>query len=180
MDRRTIREGAGRLAMALGLGVSLGASLGMAPPALAEEGIRGSLDGEARQWYILRHGDDSNASFTDLGGLYAVDLVGFVDPDAWRTREALSISFTLMGEEVTEFDVVHLIGHSALPPVYTSEAAEITLTLEAFEVRGPVARVAGRVVGTLALQRVLGEPPSLEEGIAIDVRFETEAERVEF
>ncbi|WP_355660894.1 hypothetical protein [Halomonas salifodinae] len=176
MNRRTIRVGLGRwgLAVALGLGMSL------APPVLAEAEMAGELDGEARQWHILRHGDDSNASFTDLGGLYVVDLVGFVDPDAWRSQEALSISFTLMGEEVTEFDVVHLIGHSALPPVYTSEAAELTLTLEAFEVQGPVARVAGRVAGTLALQRHLGEPPSLEEGIAIDVRFEAEAERVEF
>jgi hypothetical protein len=148
-------------------------------PALADR-LEGVLDGEARQWYIIKEDNESNATFTELSDLYSVDLVGVVDPDSWQTREALSLSLTLRDGELTDYDVVHLIGTTAMPPVYTSEGANVELTLDTFSVEGNIARVAGRVDGTLALQESLGQPPSLEEGIDIAVEFEIEAIRIEF
>ncbi|PMR75184.1 hypothetical protein C1H69_10915 [Billgrantia endophytica] len=148
-------------------------------PALAER-LEGVLDGKEREWFILRHEGDSTATFTDLGGMHTIDVVGFVDPDSWNSRDSLSISMTLMDGEVTDYDVLYLIGTSAMPPLYTSEEADVRLLLESFDVDGNTARVVGRVEGTLALQATLGEEPSLEEGVDIAVTFDIEASRIEF
>ncbi|MCG6657936.1 hypothetical protein HOP52_09230 [Halomonas campisalis] len=161
---------------------SLGALLmvGLAPASLLADRLAGTLDGKEWQWYILKEGNDANATFTDLGGIYSVDILGVVDPDSWRTRDGFSISLSVVDGELVDFDVIHLISTTAMPPVYTSEDADVRLRLESFSVEGNVAHVAGRVDGTLALQESLGEPPSLEEGIEVAVEFDIEALQIEF
>lgn len=142
--------------------------------------IAGVLDGEEREWFILERDGDSNAGFIDMGGGYRVDILGFVDPEAWVAQEGLSIGMTIVDGEVTEFDVHHLVGPTALPPVYTAEGGEVSLILESFEVEGAVARVAGRVEGRLAWQESLEAEPDLDAGLDLSVAFAVEAERVEF
>ncbi|WP_104204027.1 hypothetical protein [Billgrantia saliphila] len=142
--------------------------------------IRGLLDGEEREWYILRQGADSHATFTDLGESYTIDLTGFVEPDRVESLDSLSLSITLADGEVTAFDVLHPIGTSPMPPVFTSDGGDVQLMLEAFNVEGTAARVAGRLEGTLALQKSLEDAPTLDEGIDISVAFDAEASRIEY
>lgn len=142
--------------------------------------ISGSLDGEQREWFILSYGDDSNASFVELGDDISIDITGFVDGEAWETREALSISLTVSNEQLMEAVVIHPLGTSMAPPLYTSEGGEVAVTFMHYERTNHLVHVVGRVQGVLALQVELGEPPSREEGIAIDVEFDVEAQKIEF
>ncbi|MGR2740139.1 hypothetical protein ACUY1T_16980 [Billgrantia sp. Q4P2] len=142
--------------------------------------MAGLLDGQEREWFIMSQGADSNATFTELGDHVQVDLVGFIEPDDWRVRDSLSLSITLVEGEVTEFDVLHPIGATVMPPVFTSDNATVRLTLHAFDVEGGKAHVAGRVEGILALQKELGEDAIEDEGIGISVEFGAEASRIEY
>lgn len=142
--------------------------------------MTGLLDGQEREWFILSQGVDSNATFTELGDRVVIDLVGFSAPDSWRVRDSLSLSITLDEGEIAKFDLLHPIGASVMPPVFTSDNAEVRLALHAFEVEGSKAHVAGRVEGVLALQQALGEEASLEEGIDIAVEFDANASRIEY
>ena len=142
--------------------------------------IVGLLDGEEREWFILRQGSDSNATFTELDDQLKIELVGFVEADAWQVRESLSLSITLIEGELSEFDVLHPIGATAMPPVFTSDNAAVHLTLENFEMEGNHAHVAGRVEGALAVQAALGEEAVLGEGVEIAVEFNAEAIRIEY
>lgn len=165
--------------VAILLGTILAAGL-WSVPAMAER-LEGELDGTEREWYILREDDDTSATYTDIGdGDFHIDIVGFADPDGRRIRDSLSISMALKDSELAHYDILNLIGTSAMPPVYTSEGADVQLTLEMFAVEGNTARVIGSVKGILALQEALGEAPNLEEGIDIAVEFDITASRIEY
>ncbi|MCE8015569.1 hypothetical protein HOP62_05690 [Halomonas sp. MCCC 1A17488] len=140
----------------------------------------GLLDGEEREWFIVSQGTDSNATFTELGDQVQIDLVGFVKPDDWQVRDSLSLSITLEEGEVTNFDVLHPIGATAMPPVFTSDNASVRLNLSTYEVQGSKVHVVGRVEGVLALQKELGEEAVEDEGIGISVEFDAEASRLEY
>ncbi len=142
--------------------------------------MTGLLDGEEREWFILRQDDDSNATFTDTGNRIVIDLVGFDEPEFGQVRDSLSLSITLVEGEVTHFDLLHPIGATSMPPVFTSENADMRLALETFDVEGSQARVAGRVEGVMALQKTLDEEAMLEEGVDISVEFDAEASRIEY
>ncbi len=165
------------------LAIVLGGILvaGLWPVSAMAERLEGELDGAEREWFILRQDGEASATFTDIGdGDFLIDIVGFVDPDGRRSRDSLSISMALKDGEVLHYDVLNLIGTSAMPPVYTSEGADVQLTLVKFAEEGGVARVVGSVKGTLALQEALGEAPNLEEGIEIAVEFDITASRIEY
>ncbi len=165
--------------LAIALGTTLVAVLW--PISAMAERLEGKLDDNEREWYILRQDNESSATFTDVGdGDFLIDIVGFADPDGRRSRDSLSISMALKDGELLHYDVLNLIGTSAMPPVYTSEGADVRLTLETFAVEGGVARVVGSVKGALALQEALGEAPNLEEGIDIAVEFDITASRIEY
>lgn len=142
--------------------------------------MTGLLDGEVREWFILRQEDVSNATFSDLGDMIVIDLVGFEDTEIRQVRDSLSLSITLVEGEVVGFDLLHPIGATSMPPVFTSENANVHLALEAFDVNGSQARVTGRVKGTLALQKSLDEAATLEEGVDIAVDFDAQASRIEY
>lgn len=142
--------------------------------------VTGLLDGQEREWLIVREEGDSTATFTELGDHIKIELVGYVQGDVGQTRESLSLSIILVEGVVTGFDVLHPISTTAMPPVFTSEGAAVELTLDTFEVSGSQARVAGSVEGTLALQTELGEDAVMDEGVAIAVEFDVEALRIEY
>ncbi|MGQ4877279.1 hypothetical protein ACOJCM_01730 [Billgrantia sp. LNSP4103-1] len=169
-----------RLSWPLGLMLALPA---MANPPEEPETIgtmSGLLNGDEREWVILRQGNDANATFTDTGERVVIDLIGFAEPEMGQFRDSLSLSITLVEGEVIHFDLLHPIGAASMPPVFTSENADVRLNLETFEVEGSQAHVAGRVEGILALQQSLDEPPTLEEGIGISVGFDAQASRIEY
>lgn len=170
--------------MWLGPWVLLSTATPVVADALEEPEISGSmvglLDGEEREWFIVSQGNDSNATFVELGDQVTIDLVGFVEPDDWQVRDSLSLSITLVEGEVTSFDVLHPIGATVMPPVFTSDNASVRLSLNAFDIQGSKARLAGRVEGTLALQKELGEDAIEDEGIGIAVEFDAEASRIEY
>ncbi|GEN29339.1 hypothetical protein HVA01_29850 [Halovibrio variabilis] len=142
--------------------------------------IKGTLDGERREWFILSHGDDSNASFVELGDDITIDITGSVDDEAWEGEEALSISLTVNEGQLISAVVLHSIGTTVSPPLFTSEGGDVAVTLTHYERTSHTVHVAGKIEGLLALQVELGESPSQEEGIEIDVAFDVEAQKVEF
>ncbi|WGI23882.1 hypothetical protein QEN58_11040 [Halomonas alkaliantarctica] len=143
--------------------------------------IVGSLDGEQREWFILSHGRDSNASFVELGDDINIDITGSVDDEVWEGEEALSISLTLNEEQLINSVVLYSIGGASIsPPLFTSDGGEVTVTLTHYERSSQTVHVAGKIEGVMALQVELGETPSPEEGIEIDVAFDVEAQKVEF
>ncbi|WP_386078113.1 hypothetical protein ACFIOZ_12515 [Vreelandella sp. F11] len=157
-----------------GFTTELGAS-GQATPE-----ITGSLEGERREWFVLSHGSDSNASFVELGDDINIDITGSVDGEAWESDEALSISLTVAEEQLTNAVVIYAIGTSVSPPLFTSEGGDVAVTLTHYERTSQAVHVAGKIEGLMALQVALGEPASLEEGIEIDVAFDVEAQKIEF
>lgn len=142
--------------------------------------IAGMLDDELHEWFILSHGNDSNASFVELGDGIKIDITGSVDGEAWESNEALSISLTMTEEQLINAVVIYSIGRSISPPLFTSEGGGAAVTLTHYERTSQTAHVAGKIEGVMALQVELGEPPSLEEGIEIDVAFDVEAQKIEF
>lgn len=142
--------------------------------------IEGVLDGEPHEWFILSQGSDSNASFIELGEEVRVDITGFIDGERWDAREALTISLTLLEDELITADVIYLIGDTPLPPLYTSEDAQVTVSLTHYERDRQTVHIAGSIQGVMALQVQLDAPPSLEEGIDIDVLFDVQAQKVKF
>lgn len=142
--------------------------------------IEGVLDGEPHEWFILSQGSDSNASFIELGDQVRVDITGFIDDERWNAREALTISLTMQEEELIATEVIYLIGDTPLPPLYTSENAQVTVSLTHYERDRQTVHIAGSIQGVMALQVQLDAPPSLEEGIDIDVLFDVQAQKVEF
>ncbi len=83
-------------------------------------------------------------------------------------------------EQLTNAVVIYSIGASIAPPLFTSEGGEVVVTLTHYERTSQTVHVAGKIEGELLLQVELGEPPSQEEGIEIDVAFDVEAQKVEF
>ncbi|MBT2772487.1 hypothetical protein J7J47_09600 [Halomonas sp. ISL-60] len=142
--------------------------------------IAGTLDDELHEWFILSHGNDSNASFVELGNDISIDITGSVDDEAWEGEESLSISLTVNEEQLINAVVIYSIGSSISPPLFTSEGGEVVITLTRYERSSQIVHVAGKITGILALQIELGEPPSLDEGIEIDVAFDVEAQKIEF
>ena len=129
----------------------------------------------------MSHGNDSNASFIESGEHITIDITGFVDDEAWETQEALSISLTISGEgQLVSAVVLHPLGDSTSPPLYTSEGGDVEVTLTHYEWASQRVHVAGKIQGVLALQIQLDEPPSQEETIEIDVAFDVEAQKIEF
>ncbi|MEA2119301.1 hypothetical protein [Halovibrio sp. HP20-50] len=142
--------------------------------------IAGSLDGERREWFILSRGNDSNASFVELGDDINIDITGSVDDEVWEGEEALLISLTVNEAQLSNAVVLHPIGASISPPLFTSEGGNVAVTLTDYERTNHMIHVAGKIEGLLALQIELGEPPSQEEGIEIDVSFDVEAQKIEY
>lgn len=142
--------------------------------------IQGSLDGEQREWFILSRGNDSNASFVEQGDDVAIDIIGFVNDEVWETQEALSISLTVSEEQLVNAVVIHPLGASTSPPLYTSEGGEVDITLTHYERASQWILLSGRIEGVLALQVELGQSPSPEENIEIDVEFDVKAQKIEF
>ncbi len=161
--------------------------------------IAGWLDDEQRAWFVLSRGHDSNASFIEHGDNINVDITGFVDERSeerrvgkecrstgfvdeasWESEEALLISLTIHEQALLSAVVIHPLGESLSPPLYTSEGGQVTVTLEHFERTSQWVRVAGSIKGMLALQAQLGEPPAKEEGIEINVAFDVKAQKIEF
>lgn len=142
--------------------------------------IKGLLEGDSREWFVLSHGNDSNASFIESGDDIKIDITGFVDDDEWETQESLVIGLTIHEEQLISAVILHPIGASTSPPLYTSEGAEVTVTLTQYDRDRGRIHIAGRIEGELALQVRLDEPPSQEENINIDVAFDVEAQKIEF
>ena len=143
--------------------------------------IEGTLDDEQREWFILSHGNDSNASFVEQGDEIVIDITGFVDDEAWETQEALSISLTVNNEaQLISAVVIHPLGESISPPLYTSEGGGADIRLTHYERTRQRIHVSGQIKGVLALQLTLDEPPSQEESIEINVEFDVKAQQIEF
>lgn len=142
--------------------------------------IAGTLDDELHEWFILSHGNDSNASFVELGDDINIDITGSVDEEVWEGEEALSISLAVNEEQLINAVVIYSIGASIAPPLFTSEGGEVVVTLTHYERTSQTVHVAGKIEGVLGLQVELGEPPSQEQGIEIDVAFDVEAQKIEF
>ena len=130
--------------------------------------IKGTLD------------DEQRASFVESGDHITIDITGFIDDEMGETQESLSLSLTVSEEQLTSATVLHPLGDTPSPPLYTSEAGDVDVTLTHYERANHRVYVAGSIKGALALQVQLGEPPHQEETMAVDLTFDVEAQKVEF
>ncbi|WP_422102232.1 hypothetical protein [Vreelandella sp.] len=142
--------------------------------------ITGTLGEEEYAWFVLRQGDDSNASFTEVGDQIHIEVTGFVDPMEWDAQEALAIRLVLEQGKLVDAKVMQLIGETTMPPLYTSQGGDVTVLLNDVELAGRELHVVGRIEGQLALQHALESPPNASEGVPLSVRFDITAQKVEF
>lgn len=162
----------------LAASVIAGGSLGLSADETAD--MIGTLGEEEYAWFVLRQGDDSNASFMEVGDQVHIEATGFVDPMEWDAQEALVISLVLEQGELVDAKVMQLIGETTMPPLYTSQDGDVTVVLSHVESAGRELHVVGRIEGQLALQHTLESPPNASEGVPLSVRFDITAQKVEF
>ena len=162
------------------LAVSLIAGCSLLVSADETADMVGTLGEDEYAWFVLHQGDDSNASFMEVGDQLKIEVTGFIDPVEWDAQQALAMSLTLENEELMEASVVQFMGETAMPPLYTSEGGDITVTLSHVEQTGRDLHVVGHIEGQLALQHTLESTPSASEGVPLSVRFDITAQKVEF
>ncbi|GGC97122.1 hypothetical protein GCM10011382_29520 [Vreelandella lutescens] len=140
----------------------------------------GTLGEDEYAWFVLRQGDDSNASFMEVGDQLHVEVTGFIDPVEWSAQEALAMSLTLEQGVLVDAKVVQLMGETTMPPLYTSEGGNVLVTLSHVKQAGRDLHVVGQIEGQLALQHTLESSPSALEGVPLSVHFDITAQKVEF
>ena len=162
------------------LAVSLIAGCSLLVSADETADMVGTLGEDEYAWFVLHQGDDSNASFMEVGDQLKIEVTGFIDPVEWDAQQALAMSLTLENEELMEASVVQFMGETAMPPLYTSEGGDITVTLSHVEQTGRDLHVVGHIEGQLALQHTLESSPSASGGVPLSVHFDITAQKVEF
>lgn len=153
---------------------------GLIPLTAQAASIEGMLEDEAHEWFVVSQGNDSSASFMQRGDELHIDITGFREPRSEDARDALAMSLIVQQEALTEAKVVQLINGTTVPPLYTSEGGDVTVTLSHFERDGPQVHIVGRVEGSLALQTQLGSAPEPRQNISVDVNFDVKARKVAF
>lgn len=149
-----------------------------AAPAAAQEvlgTIAGTLGGEAREWYVTASDEGSQSDWSGSDTWATVSLMGHAAADTtFRTREALSIGFTLTERAgATDPEVSYFVEGISKAYVGNPDETGLTITVDDYAFAEGVLTLSGTVTGTLAYSEDFGR--SLDQGdtVEIDVAFET-------
>ena len=134
----------------------------------------GILGEDEYAWFVLHQGDDSNASFMEVGDQLKIEVTGLLIrlSDAQQALAEFNVkNEELMGKRGG------FMGETAMPPLYTSEGGDITVTLSHVEQTGKTS-MWWAILKNIGLQHTLSHPAL--GGRALGVHFDITAQKVEF
>lgn len=160
----------------IGLALCAGAMALASAQALADE-IRGTLDGEAREWHVVTHAEGSTANYHELmPGMLGVTIQGHRE-EKFATQGTLSIDFMVMQAPPGAASVTYFPENS-LTPHYGTES-DVPIEIEALEIDGETGRVKGRVATSLAYVESMMTEHDHDNAMEIDVTFDVALVREE-
>ncbi|KAA5805409.1 hypothetical protein F1654_05370 [Alkalicaulis satelles] len=146
-----------------------------AAPALADD-VSGSLDGEPRQWHVLQGEDSKTVNFRqDSPGFYSVTVQAHRNP-RYEVEGSVSITFSLMGEEVLDATAMYF-PEARMTPHFTDESALEGLVLERVELDGGQPRITGRYEGVLGYRASMFREPDPANTVSLVVEFDVTPSR---
>lgn len=145
--------------------------LAAATGASADEILRGTLDGEQRQWHVLVAHGQSTTYFQDETGYLDVTIQGHAEP-RFATKGALSISMLAMGGQPPDEADVMYFPEAGMLPNYNSDGQHGELELARFTIDGDELRVTGRYRGTLGYVETIGPRAAPTRVMEVDVEFD--------
>ncbi len=155
--------------IATGLGLSAG-------QAMASE-VRGTLDGEPREWHVVTHSQGSTASYHELmPGMLSVTIQSHRE-EKFETQGTLSIGFMVMQGQPGNASVTYFHESGMTPHFGTEE--DVPIELEVLEFDGETGRVKGRVATSLAYVESMMTEHDHDNVVEIDVTFDVELVREE-
>lgn len=156
------------LAVSLALaGVLGGATL----TASADNILRGTLDGERREWQVLASHGESTAYFQDMDRLLEVTIQGHADA-RFTTKGALSISMLAMDGRLPSEAEVMYFPEATMLPNYSNEGQDGELELARFEQDGDRLHIRGRYRGSLGYVETMRPRTEPTRYIEVDVEFD--------
>lgn len=160
----------------IGLALCAGAMTLVAAQALADE-IRGTLDGEEREWHVVTHAQGSTANYHELmPGMLGVTIQAHRE-EKFATQGTLSIDFMVMQGTPGAASVTYFPENS-LTPHYGTET-EVPVEFEVLELEGDSGRAKGRVSTSLAYVESMQSSPDADNSIDLDVEFDVTLVREE-
>lgn len=137
--------------------------------ALADE-VSGSVDGEARQWHVLRGEDGKTASYSEVSpGIHTVTVQAHRQ-NRYEVEGSVSVTFTLMDDEILDAQAIYF-PQARMTPNYIDENAQGGLMLEHVDLGGATARLTGRYEGELAYKSSMFSEPDPANTISLVVEF---------
>ncbi|MCC5981778.1 MAG: hypothetical protein JJU26_08685 [Oceanicaulis sp.] len=110
--------------------------------------VRGSIDGEAREWHVLTGDDGKTVNFSELSaGIYQVTVQAHRQ-DRYEVEGSVSLTFTVMDGTVLDAEAMYF-PQAGMFPHYTREEAGGGLEIERMELTGATGRLVGRFEGEL-------------------------------
>ncbi|MCH8488762.1 MAG: hypothetical protein LAT81_02380 [Oceanicaulis sp.] len=117
--------------------------------AVQADSVRGSLDGEAREWHVLTGEDGKTANFSELSaGIYQVTVQAH-RRDRYEVEGSVSLTFTVMDGAVLDAEAMYF-PQAGMVPHYSREEAGDALVIERMDFAGATGRLVGRFEGELA------------------------------
>jgi hypothetical protein len=142
-----------------------------ASTASAADRLRGTVDGEERQWQVLASHGESTAYFRDMNGLLEVTIQGHADA-RFTTKGALSISMLAMDGQLPFEAEVMYFPEAAMLPNFNSDGQDGELELERFEQDGDRLYIRGRYRGSLGYVETIRPRVEPTRHIDVDLEFD--------
>jgi hypothetical protein len=141
------------------------------PLAVADNLMRGTLDGKAHEWQIVMAEGHSSSYFSDQGAYIDVTLQGHAE-QRFSTKGALSISMLSMGGQPPDEVEVMYFPEATMLPNFNSEGQDAELEISKFTINGDELHIAGRYRGLLRYVETIRPQGSSSRHMDIDVEFD--------
>jgi len=139
--------------------------------AVAADSVTGSINGEARQWHVLRGEDGKTVNFSRLSaGMYQVTVQAH-RRNRYEIQGSVSLTFTLREDNVLDATAMYF-PQSRMFPQYTREEAGGALVIERVDFNGADGRLVGRFEGELAHRASMFAEPDEGNLIALVLEFD--------
>ena len=146
------------------------------PNSVFADTMEGSLNGEPHSWHVLKQGNSSTASYSELSpNMLTVTLQGHAEQQ-FATQGTVSINFTMMNGELISPPEVSYFHTGRFMPNYGSQETPEHWELSVSNIDGDSAHFVGRYKNTLVLQGkpVSDEPDSVDLVVEFDLRASKE------
>jgi hypothetical protein len=152
------------------------ASLALFAGPVQADSVRGSVDGEEREWHVLTGEDGKTVNFSELSaGIYQVAVQAHRQA-RYELEGSVSVTFTLMDGAVLDASAMYFPQPGMLPH-YALEDAGGGLSIEQVDFTGETGRLAGRFEGTLAYRASMFSELDESNTVALVVEFDVNPTR---